>query len=207
MVKLIEIDELNNGVSNPDSRTAIDGCIEQINASLRENVDFGYTYVQLYITDLQLGEICRILDGAGYKYTFSQISNYRPPKEYDPFGFYNFTITFGEVKTFHCDNCQVQLLGVEPAPNRYQFDNALWVTVHGGYGMFIDEWCPGNKPEEERNFPKVAGEVVLCHDCAHKMCEVFPAFNNLISPFKSHTHRTEYKQENPNHPGPDMSQS
>lgn len=66
----------------------------------------------------------------------------------------------------------------------YQFDNALWIDFKGGYGMFIDQI--GNQPGP---YPKKGEhEVVICHECAHKLCETVPWVERLLEPLKSHSH-------------------
>lgn len=48
-------------------------------------------------------------------------------------------------------------------------------------------------------------EVVLCHDCAHALCEAVPWINKLIEPLRSHSHREEYMAAHPDHQGWDCS--
>lgn len=148
----------------------------------------------------------------------------------------------------------------------YQFENALWIGFHGGYGMFVDnldarmptntderwlrnsdqrdqyglycdfklgdvcecelqdatvlwEWhelkCPCRNPvddpdykpkyREERMLPGQPDyEAVICHDCAHSLCAAFPWLDKLIQPYRSHSHRQEYIDANPDHPGWDI---
>lgn len=102
----------------------------------------------------------------------------------------------------------------------YQFDNALWIALHGGYGMFVDacefptntadRWFrddageyilagdgqPIEDPDWEPDYPEprtLPGrpdkEVVICHSCAHDLCEKVPWMNTLIEPLSSHAHR------------------
>lgn len=59
----------------------------------------------------------------------------------------------------------------------YQFDNALWLKLSGGYGMFIDP------------FTEKDPEVVICHNCAHELCDAVPWIKTLIDPVHSHSHR------------------
>lgn len=41
------------------------------------------------------------------------------------------------------------------------------------------------------NKPTIAGaakEAVLCHECAHELCETVPWINTLLNPLESHAH-------------------
>jgi hypothetical protein len=87
-----------------------------------------------------------------------------------------------------CDNCNAPLLRHE-RDGGTQYDNALIITVSGGYGMFVEVPMMGG-PDEN---------LIICHDCAHRLCFMFPAFNDLIDPARSHTHRTDWLRENPDH--------
>ena len=150
----------------------------------------------------------------------------------------------------------------------YQFDNALWIGFHGGYGMFVDNvdakfptntderWirnsderdefgmycdfklgteckcnanpaspmeyhelkCPRRNPvddpnyvprfREERTLPGHPDyEAVICHDCAHELCDSEPWIGRLIRPFRSHAHKTEYMDQHPEHWGWDFAES
>lgn len=85
-----------------------------------------------------------------------------------------------------CRACGGELV---PAMNRdtdYQFDNALWVTFDGGYSMFID---PVDAEDRDRM------RVVLCHDCAHELCEQVRWIAELLDPERSHAHRSEQHDE------------
>ena len=44
-------------------------------------------------------------------------------------------------------------------------------------------------------------EAVLCHDCAHGLCEREPWLNKLIDPLRSHAHKTAYQNAHPDHFG------
>lgn len=81
----------------------------------------------------------------------------------------------------------------------YQFDNALWISFHGGYGMFVDqvmfdEFDPTLPFEADYCF-------VLCHNCAHDFMDENPWLKNLFHPISSHSHTSEYLQANPTHVG------
>ena len=149
----------------------------------------------------------------------------------------------------------------------YQFDNALWLTADGGYGMFVeseefltvsDFWltvdedrrvallraatrrrilaeirrrpyhprgwrwlvqearepsdvhptaCPMPLPDEladewrawrERNR---TDRVVICHECAHDLCDKVPWIKEWLDPHRSHSHRTDYVEAHPDHWG------
>lgn len=117
----------------------------------------------------------------------------------------------------------------DPWEDHYQFEGALWIGLHGGYGMFTDQmagwptnsedrWIdvgtatvvedPDWKPEyaEKRMLPgRPDHEAVICHDCAHVACDALPWLKRLIDPWASHSHRTSYVEENPTHYGWDYS--
>lgn len=101
----------------------------------------------------------------------------------------------------NCFNCSAELKSDSVNPDtEYQFDNALWVGFFGGYGMFVDDidvsW--GGAP---RMLAGAAEEAVICHECAHELCETVPWIKRLLRPQKSHAHTTEYWEANPDHEG------
>lgn len=155
-----------------------------------------------------------------------------------------------------CYACNAALEGLGPErPTTYQFDNALWITLDGGYGMFVesdsfflysDFWAtlsvevrkalhqeivdeytakhPEYKPQDDypvdidtpimgaltpeltlqfRDYVEEHREhkVVICHDCAHEMCEKLPWMKRLIKPHSSHSHRLSWKEAHPDHWG------
>jgi len=103
----------------------------------------------------------------------------------------------------------------DPWADHYQFDNALWIGFHGGYGMFVDNMdatMPANFHlpvteedaiwTEERKLPGHPDhECVICHDCAHEACEKLPWLKRLIDPWASHAHTSEYTENHPDHWG------
>lgn len=126
----------------------------------------------------------------------------------------------------HCYGCGEPLTADEDTD--YQFDNALWIKIDGGYGMFIDDlyesgeieqdilqlgprdaipwpvggegWTDEQTAEFHRRIRDV-NRVVICHDCAHDLCAKVPWFNKLIDPHRSHAHRTDWKDAHPEHWG------
>jgi len=78
----------------------------------------------------------------------------------------------------HCTACGKELEPEFPGinPESEQYDNALEVKFDGGYGMFID---PIDK--EYR--------AIICHECAHELCERVPWIGMLIDPYCSHSHK------------------
>lgn len=102
-------------------------------------------------------------------------------------------------------------------------DNALWISMEGGYGQFIDPMVEmfeiqsdvlgvprgeiflhdptdAQRVEMLRRAWKLM-EIVLCHECAHDLCDKFPAFKNRIDPHHSHSHKTSYVESHPDHYG------
>jgi hypothetical protein len=79
---------------------------------------------------------------------------------------------------------------------KYQFDNALWLGFFGGYGMFVDDL-----ESEATTLNGAAYDAVLCHDCAHDLCEANPWMKKLLRPTESHSHTAEFWAKHPNHEG------
>lgn len=44
-------------------------------------------------------------------------------------------------------------------------------------------------------------KAMLCHECAHAACEALPWMKKLLNPHGSHSHRTSYVAEHPDHWG------
>jgi len=66
-----------------------------------------------------------------------------------------------------CSNCNEYMPPVFEELNRdgsinEQRDNALEVTLSGGYSMFVDDWERGPL------------KLIICHDCSVKLSELFP---------------------------------
>jgi hypothetical protein len=90
-----------------------------------------------------------------------------------------------------CYACDVLLIQVDQFHGDYrQFENALEVTFNGGYAEFIDVIDDPNPYN-----------AYICHECAHDLCEKIPWINRLINPHKSHSHKAEYVEANPDHFG------
>jgi hypothetical protein len=76
-----------------------------------------------------------------------------------------------------CLACRTPLEAVFPGMSPgSQYHNALEVRFGGGYGMFIDPF-DGEDPY-----------AVICHDCAHALCESAPWIKTLLDPTWSHSH-------------------
>ena len=63
------------------------------------------------------------------------------------------------------------------------------IAFYGDYGDFI-----------ETNEPIT---VIICHDCAHKLCGLVGWVRKLLDPEESHTHTVEYRKAHPAHYGQD----
>ena len=105
------------------------------------------------------------------------------------------------LKHMKCINCKNDLKPISGNEDtKYQYDNALWIGFFGGYSMFVDDI----DTEFGINKPTIAGaaqEAVLCHECAHELCETVPWINALLNPLESHAHTGEYWEKNPDHDG------
>lgn len=88
-------------------------------------------------------------------------------------------------------NCYACNKALEPVmedqgDEAHQWDSALIIDFEGGYGMFTDPM--GAPPAEYDKGILPAGKVVVCHDCAHEMCDALPWVKKLIDPWASHSH-------------------
>jgi hypothetical protein len=70
----------------------------------------------------------------------------------------------------HCFGCTTALTPVfNHEPTKVQFNDALGVMFLGGYGMFYDDLV---EPELQI--------ILLCKQCALKLCDLFPRLKTLI---------------------------
>lgn len=98
----------------------------------------------------------------------------------------------GYVSDRLCDNCNAPLRKHDYYDSdSTQYDNAMRITLGGGYGMFI----------ESDSFGGPAGEIIFCHECSHKLCELFPGFDQHVLPHSSHSHAMDWVAEHPDHWG------
>jgi len=81
--------------------------------------------------------------------------------------------------------------------DHYGFDNALWIKLGGGYGMFVESDGFVGAPNTNK--------AVICHDCAHEACEKLPWLRRMIDPWASHSHKSAYVEAHPDHWGWDYS--
>ena len=103
--------------------------------------------------------------------------------------------------TTKCFKCGTLLTPEGPRNNEttYQFDNALWLGLFGGYGMFVD-----NMTDFEPRDSVLKGsdyECVLCHDCAHQFMDDNPWLKKLFHPYNTHAHTKSFTEANPDHFG------
>lgn len=126
-----------------------------------------------------------------------------------------------------CYGCGAELTADHDT--NYQFDNALWIKFDGGYGMFIDDMVdtldiasevlgdpdavplpiggPGWTEEQTAEYRRLAdnvSRVVICHECAHQLCDTVPWVEKLLNSHSSHAHKTSYIEANPDHSGWDL---
>ena len=99
-----------------------------------------------------------------------------------------------------CDSCGVTLTPEFREDTDYQFDNALWIGFHGGYGMFVDSHVGRNAPSH--NIGGADEQAVICHDCAHALCEAHPWIAAILEPATSHAH--DYDTDWTGHKGWDL---
>lgn len=67
--------------------------------------------------------------------------------------------------------------------------------------MFIES--PEYVDRNTQHFSEASYEVVLCHMCAHALCDNFPGIARLIDPHTSHTHTDTFWKDHPDHEGVD----
>lgn len=106
-------------------------------------------------------------------------------------------------KTF-CYACEAELTPDGNRDTDYQFNNALWVSLDGGYGMFVDD-VESFGVMSKRKWSDKKHRAVICHDCAHKLCATVPWIEKLLNSWGSHSHRQDYHDANPDHYGWDYS--
>lgn len=93
-----------------------------------------------------------------------------------------------------CIACDKNLpLVDEGSETNYHFDNALWIGFHGGYGMFVDNEITGSEVLEGTDY-----EAVLCHACAHELCDKNPWIKKLLKPWGSHAHKYTFWENEEN---------
>lgn len=80
-------------------------------------------------------------------------------------------------------------IGRDPLGN---LDNALGVEFLGGYGQFVD-------PPMAQDPSKY--QIVVCHECAHEVCEKAPWLRKILEPAYSGSHTQEYWRDHPEHYG------
>ena len=106
---------------------------------------------------------------------------------------------------YSCTNCEAELTPEYKEDTEYQFDNALWLTFHGGYGMFVESrWLIDDSNVPNDHWAAKCGSsyvAVICHECAHRLCEEFPGIKKLLNPHSSHSHKMTYHDEYPDHWG------
>lgn len=94
----------------------------------------------------------------------------------------------------NCHSCKSKLVSATNDPDtQYQFDNALWIHFEGGYGMFVDD------VEAELTGSLPRHRVVICHECAHSLCDAISWIKELLEPHSSHSHTVEYEKTHPDH--------
>src|SRR3990167_648088 len=82
----------------------------------------------------------------------------------------------------HCSACDKKFkpyCEVDFDPATEQLDNALEIEFSGGYSMFVD--LVFDQPEG-------VCRVMICHECAHELCDKIPWINKLLDPHNSHAH-------------------
>lgn len=92
-----------------------------------------------------------------------------------------------------CKSCLNEVSTITGQETTY--DNALIIEFHGGYGMFFDDI---DDPDH------IEHTVILCHDCAHDLCDKIPFIKNMLNPRTSHSHTLEFIKANPDHKGYDI---
>lgn len=100
-----------------------------------------------------------------------------------------------------CQNCDKTLQKIDDFETDYQFENALWINFSGGYGMFVESNPYNNNENPPQHFKETDYESVICHDCAHGLCDTVPWISKILKPLLSHSHTQEFWDNNPEHDG------
>jgi hypothetical protein len=75
-----------------------------------------------------------------------------------------------EIINCTCDNCNAELHYAESSiKSGFQYDGALHMTFHGGWGMYHDNMTS--------HWPI---EGIFCEKCADKLVEAFPIFEKIM---------------------------
>lgn len=69
--------------------------------------------------------------------------------------------------------------------------------------MFVDSPA---EAKSNKVIPSSDQEAVLCHECAHALCEANPWLTKLLKPNESHAHTKRYWDDHPWHEGWDSEQ-
>jgi hypothetical protein len=101
-----------------------------------------------------------------------------------------------------CASCGKTLASVfddDANENDFQQSDALWIGFFGGYGMFIEE--PDHDRKATDHINDASYEAVICHDCAHKLCNENQWIAGMLHPERSHAHAVQYWTDHPDHDG------
>lgn len=95
-----------------------------------------------------------------------------------------------------CSRCGNGLYLVFPGVSgpTVQYDNALVVSVSGGYGMFVDDMVLNSLTERDDRGMNTHLERLICHECAHELCVFLK-----LTPANWHTHNPELAQHQDHH--------
>jgi hypothetical protein len=98
----------------------------------------------------------------------------------------------------NCASCDKELkLVSDDMPMRrrtdwtFQYDNALAIQFHSGYGMFFDNLdflTLGANPTRDQS-------LVICHDCGHALIEANPWMRKVVDDKRGHAHNGEAHPE------------
>lgn len=81
-----------------------------------------------------------------------------------------------------CGKVLIPVISGEETTATYQFEDALWVGLFGGYGMFVDEMMDWPVGDPVRVLPgRPDFEAVLCGECAMSLVEANPWLARMLS--------------------------
>ena len=92
----------------------------------------------------------------------------------------------------NCNACGKELPTGWAGAGYSQYENALWIQFHGSYGEFTD-----NLSQEDVDH----NTTVICHECAHALCDQHKWIADVLQPLRSHAHTTKFWSEHPDHEG------
>jgi len=111
----------------------------------------------------------------------------------------------------NCFACRQPLKPVFPDMHQRgasQYENALRISFDGSYEMFIDPpfmFIDEDEYIDPDEFTKKGMledplSLIICHDCAHDLCNKVPWIKDLLDAENAHSHSANFEEENEKEP-------